>query len=153
MRLCDVVSVGSRLRAADLKELTHDGRKSQFAGLFEGLRDIHQSYTIEVAGSPEGLFGVGPAGYSERAGMMWMVGTTTLIEDASYIFAKSSYWVVEQMLRNNPQYAYVHNYVHDENTIAVAWLQRLGFTLANAYTRHGMNFLLLIKDNPYYKDV
>lgn len=150
IQLRDIISVGERLREQDMKELTLDGRKSQFGGLFAALKDHNQSYTIEVEGHPEGLFGVGPDFTSDRAGCIWMVGTQTLIDKASRTFGKASREVVDMMLKDNPQFAYVSNHVHEENTVAIQWLRWLGFTITKSVKRYGMNFNLLIKENPYH---
>jgi ribosomal protein S18 acetylase RimI-like enzyme len=151
MQLCDILSVGSRLRKADMKELTHNGRTSQYSGLFNALSDRQQSYTIEVAGSPEGLFGIGPAPhFGSKAGIIWMVATDELTRRAFYTFGKKAPSVIDEMLQENPNLNYVHNFVDEENTLAISWLKRLGFTLVSGLTRYDINFKLLIKENPYY---
>jgi hypothetical protein len=145
----DVFSVGTRLREQDHTELTLNGKRNPFRGLMHSLNYPH-SYTIEVLGNPEGLFGICPTDFSPRAGCVWMVGTDVLIEKASLTFGKTAKKVLDDMLRDSPKFRYVMNFVHEENTVAIAWLKSLGFSITHHQRIAGMRFSLLYKDNPYY---
>jgi hypothetical protein len=156
MTRADVLSVGSRLRAADVEEITLNGRKNRYVGLLKGLEPDHTSFTVLVKNIPSALFGIGPSPAidilegSSLAGLVWFVATPLVFTDARLTFGKASFKVLDSMLKDNPQYPFVYNAIHGDNIAAIGWLDRLGFTFVRTFYVYEMLFHLALKTNPYY---
>lgn len=75
-----------------------------------------------VAGELVCIFGVGP---HEGAGGPWMLGTP-LVKRHRRNLARLAPHYIRLMLRD---YVRLVNWVHADNTVAIAWLRRMGFTL------------------------
>lgn len=138
--LTDIAWVAANLRAADLAELAavgddHDPHQV----VRQGVDDSVYAHAIVVEGRPVAICGLaayeGPVG---EIGVPWMLGTAELPRHARALMRYAGPYILE-MLR---AYPVLLNFVHAENTRAVAWLRHMKFEVRPAapYGPLGMPF-------------
>lgn len=116
---------------ADIEELTANLRRQDVAELhalgFSNLHHVvhycvHESewaWAARIDGTLVCIFGVSPEGAP------WMLGTD-LVKTHRRNLAREAPRYIRLMLKDHPR---LINRVHAANTVAVAWLRRVGFTL------------------------
>ncbi len=119
-----VWSVANRLRVGDKQEVWLSSGKSPKRCAFESFTHSKHTWVITVNGHPECLFGVGES-HKPDVGVVWMLGTDEVPKHRKALLREARAWV-EQMLDIYPT---LYNLVHADNTVSIAWLKRLGFTL------------------------
>ena len=115
----DIAELAANLRQQDVAELHALG----FANLQHVVHwCVHESewaWTARVGGGLACIFGVSPEGAP------WMLGTD-LVKRHRRNLAREAPHYIRLMLKDHPR---LINRVHAANTVAVAWLRRVGFTL------------------------
>jgi len=115
----DIADLAANLRQQDIAEL----HALEFTNLQHVVHwCVHESewsWAARVDGGLACIFGVSPEGAP------WMLGTD-LVKAHRRILAREAPHYIRQMLKDHPRLV---NRVHAANTVAVAWLRRVGFTL------------------------
>ena len=144
----DVISVCRRLRRDDWFECTLNGAKP--LAIDKALGDKY-SYTIDIKGNPEGLFGVHRYDQFVNEASIWLVGTETLIKEGWITFTKASKKWLDYLLKENKEYERVKNFVCLHNKVSLKWLDYLGFKgVPKMLVLHNIPFIEIYKENPYY---
>lgn len=96
------------------------------AAVTEGVTRSTWSLTALVDGEVAAIFGVAPlGGVLDPRGVPWLLGTP-LVPKYRRILARHAAPYIRTMLR---AYPHLVNHVHARNTVAVAWIKRMGFTV------------------------
>jgi hypothetical protein len=130
----DGVSIGPRLRKADLKEIEAYSKLDP-GTLIEDTIKIYGSstYTIEHKGLPIGLFGVVPS--TKIAGVIWMVGSDDIVSLKIPFLRNCRFWVEAF----SELYPILFNVVSKANTLHIDWLKWLGFKFMEEHKEYGLN--------------
>ena len=107
------------LRRQDVAELRALGFDDPVYVIGHCVLLSHWCWAAHVGGALVCIFGV------SREGEPWMLGTD-LVKTHRRILAREAPRYIRQMLKDHPR---LINRVHAANTVAVAWLRRVGFTL------------------------
>lgn len=131
----DIDALVAGMRRQDRVELAAAGIAPREA-VADGVTRSTWSLTATVDGEVACIFGVAPFGGG--AGVPWMLGTDLVTQNRRAL-ARLAPAYISQMLGVFP---HLLNVVHARNTVAVAWLKRVGFTLqpAQPYGPHGEPF-------------
>lgn len=119
-----VLWIAGRLRAEDMRELGISTPEEAELVLYQALEVSTWARVGLIDGVPAIAYGVAPGGRLIE-GTPWMLATERIHE------VKKQFWgycraQVADMLASYP---YLTNRVHVGNTVALAWLRRLGFTV------------------------
>lgn len=121
----DIAHVAEHMRAADVAEVRAGGREPLVA-LQESVARSTRVWVAEVHGQPAAIFGVAPLGTAlDPRGAPWLLGTDE-VPRSRRALAALTHRYIRQMLA---EYPHLINLVHSRNTVAVAWLQHVGFAL------------------------
>lgn len=120
--LADADIVAADLRAADRAECLAAGVADVRGAIREGIEHSALCWTALVDGQPVAVFGVRAWGDS---GVPWLLGTEALVVHRR-AFIRQAPTYIDLMLQAFPR---LLNHVHADNTRAVLWLRRAGFTL------------------------
>ena len=137
--LADVDELAANLRQQDIDELNAAGHRDHRAVIADGVQKSDWSLTALVDGRVACIFGVAPlASLLDPRGVPWMLGTD-LVPQNRRALARLAPGYIRAMLQDYP---HLVNVVHSRNTVAVAWLKRIGFVLHAPHDRNGEPFQL-----------
>ena len=126
----DILHVATHMRAADVAECMALGERDLVDVLTDGVRRSVWSRTVLIDGIPACILGVAPHGalLTATTGVPWMLGTDLVPRNRRALIRTAPLYI-DDMLRT---FSHLLNYVHADNTLAVRWLRRVGFTLHDA---------------------
>ncbi len=138
----DAEELEANLRMADSRELTALGLPWHLKAIKDSLAHSTGAATVEDQHGVVAMLGVGPISNSILApvGAPWMMGT-----ERSYLHTRTLVKMgpayTREMLKAYPR---LMNIVHEDNTLHIGWLQRLGFRFRPGVVRlpTGANFLV-----------
>ena len=125
--LDDVIDLAPRLREADKLELYRMSHLDPQTALEASFNASPFCLCGVGDGRVECMFGVGTNSPLSNVGRPWFLTTEVTIHNAD-IFKAHTPRVVEMMKEG---YDYLENWVDSENVVAVYWLQKHGFTMAD----------------------
>lgn len=129
----DVQHLAANMRAQDVAEVRAAGHTNMLAVIEDGIRRSTMCWAAFVDGELACIFGCAPFGSMlDPRGVPWLLGTD-LIPQHRRIFVRESRPYIAAMLAAYPS---LINAVHAENTVAVAWLRKVGFHLEPAAPIH-----------------
>lgn len=127
----DADELVANMRHQDVTECYAAGHDDLRAVVLDGIRRSVQCWTARVDGRMAAIFGVAPYGtLTSSIGVPWLLGTPEVPKHRR-ILARHARPYIAGMLA---VYPHLLNAVHAENTVAVHWLQRMGFKLGPAFT-------------------
>jgi hypothetical protein len=129
--LDDAVSLSSRLRPEDVTEvLLGSGRPVE-----EVLVDSVGSSEVAEAAVVDGEEVIAIRGISrvETLGVPWMLCSPGVMRFTKRMVADAIPWVAH----HGQRYSALMNFVHAENTTAIQWLKRIGFTIGPLWPEWG----------------
>lgn len=122
----DIDELVARMRQQDVDEVRAAGHTDLREVVADGVNRSVLCWTARIDGEVAAIFGVAPAGTLTSAhGVPWLLGTD-LIPRHRRILVRHAAAYIERMLALYPR---LFNAVHVDNTVAVRWLQHMGFTL------------------------
>ena len=122
-------TLAANMRQQDVDEVHAAGHADLLAVIEEGIRRSTMRWACHVDGELAAIFGCAPMGtLLDPRGCPWLLGTD-LIPRHRRIFVRESRPYIAAMLAAYPS---LTNAVHAENTVAVAWLRKMGFHLEPA---------------------
>lgn len=119
-----IKAIADNARQADRDELWASSFSTVEEVLHRGLAHSSHCWTV-FDGKPVAMAGVVPLSLMGGKGVPWMV-TTTAIEANPRPFIRLSKQYVGEMRK---QYSHLINFVDDRNTLAIRYLQWLGFSM------------------------
>ena len=137
----DVRELVANMRHQDADECHAAGHDDLHRVVHEGIRASVMCYTARVDGDLAAIFGLVPyAGMLGSTGVPWLLGTP-LVPKHRRILARHAQPYIARMLAIYP---HLLNVVHARNSVAVHWLERMGFVIrpAEPYGPHGEPFHL-----------
>lgn len=135
----DCVELAANLRGQDRAELDAAGHRDHLQTICASVSRSDWAYTVTVAGRVACIFGVAPiGGLLDPRGVPWMLGTD-LVPQNRRALARLAPGYIRAMLQ---AYPHLLNTVHANNTLAVRWLARAGFTLHAPHDHNGEPFQL-----------
>ena len=135
----DVNELAANLRRQDRVELNAGGHTDHQLVIAEGVARSAWSLTALIDDRVACIFGVAPmGGLLDPRGVPWMLGTD-LVPQNRRALARLAPGYIRTMLRDYP---HLLNLVHAHNTVAVAWLKRVGFALHPIHDQNGQPFHL-----------
>lgn len=120
----DAARLARRLRAQDREELAALGSEPLEA-LERSARYSTRCNTVTVNGVVACMLGVAPVSIMSNVGAPWMLGSD-LVTQYPLALGRRTGGYIRGML---DLYPVLRNHVHAKNTVAVHWLQRVGFLL------------------------
>lgn len=128
----DALVLAAHLRQADAAECVASGRSDFAQAIKESIDYSTWAMTALSDGHMVCIFGVTPKGsLLSSVGSPWMLGTDLVRREGRALMRLAPQYIAA-MLRLYPR---LENHVHEENSVAKAWLQRMGFALADATPR------------------
>lgn len=125
----DVEHIAEHMRAADVAEV-HAGDHTPLEALRLSVERSAMTWCATVDGVPAALFGVAPiGGVLDPRGAPWLLGTDAVPASRRALTSLTPRYIA-QMLDAFP---HLINCVHSRNTVAVAWLKHVGFTLGDTF--------------------
>lgn len=131
--------LAAHLRVQDRAELAAAGWDDVRQVLAQSVRVSRWSRVALLDGVPAAVFGCAEYGsLLAPAGVPWLLGTDAVARHGRVLQREARHYIAA-MLQEYPR---LFNAVHAENTVAVRWLKRLGFTLQPAVPAppHGAPF-------------
>lgn len=123
----DIVALAAGLRPQDRAELDACGYTDHLATIADSVKASQWCRAVLVGGELAAIVGLARGGtLMAPVGVPWMLGTA-LVRRHRCTLARLAPRYIRAMLQEYPT---LTNYVHARNTVAVQWLQRIGFTLA-----------------------
>ena len=118
--LMDAIYLAPNMRLADVREISRSGNKTPLHALVLPFTDpSSQTYSmVGDAGTILGMFGI------SADGVVWMLASDSLYANHKRQFIKECRQWVDVM---QADHEIIHNFVDEENTVAIRWLQFLGF--------------------------
>jgi len=118
----DAIALAPHLRAADRLEVMLAAGDVEAALLASVAAPGVSLAAVNERGEVIALFGMsdGP-----NMGIPWMLASDEVDRHPRHLVAGCRRWVLEML----PHYQLLLNYVHAENTTAIAWLRHIGFTI------------------------
>lgn len=122
----DLTHLAAHLRAQDRAELNAAGWSDHRVALEASVQRSRWSLVALVDGELACVFGCAEYGsLLAPIGVPWLLGTDVLPRQRR-VLQRWAPRYIEAMLQEYPR---LFNAVHADNTVAVRWLRRLGFTL------------------------
>lgn len=119
-----------QLRDQDQAELNAAGWSDHYTAIKHSVRASEWVRTATVDGRLACIFGLSRGGTMLAPfGVPWMLGTP-LVPQHRRALAQLAPGYIREMLRSYPT---LRNIVHADNTVAVRWLRRVGFTLSDPF--------------------
>jgi hypothetical protein len=139
----DMDAIVANARRADVEEMEACGTTVRDA-IENGLRRSDWTLTGLLEDEPVCMFGVAPVSILGGKGAPWMLAAEGL-ERAQVPFLRACRPVIAEMRLTYP---FLLNVVSADNTLAIRWLQWLGFKFDHAPIEvRGHTFLLFSMDN------
>lgn len=131
----DGTEISKNIRLPDRNEIKHRyGLKPELAlPLMILSRRNKLSFTIEWNGMPHGIFGVSSA--SQNVGCPWFLSSAELIASFKKTFVGESKQWLKVLYQD---YDLLENYILEENSVHIRWIQSLGFTLEERHEKFGV---------------
>jgi hypothetical protein len=121
-----VLALVAGMRQQDRDELTAWGYPDARLAVRESVRDSVWCRTCLVDGEVAAITGLARGGSDDAPfGIPWLLGTE-LVPKHGRVLARYARAYIPEMLQVYPR---LINHVHAKNTVAVAWLRRIGFSL------------------------
>lgn len=121
-----VAALVQNLRQQDRDELAAWGYPDARAAIIDSVTRSAWCRTCTVDGEVAAITGLGRGGSDDAPfGIPWLLGTD-LVTRHRRVLARHARDYIPRMLDVYPRLV---NHVHARNTVAVAWLRHLGFTL------------------------
>lgn len=128
-RAGDAAYLAAHMRDQDVAELHAVGERNLLRGVQESIDASTLCWTTEVDSVVATIGGVVPlAGFLGDIGAPWMLGTPAVPRNRRALMRLAPAYIA----RMQALYPHLVNFVHAENSVAVQWLQRVGFTLQPA---------------------
>lgn len=125
----DVDELVANLRDQDVAELDAAGLADHREVIADGIRRSAFCFACRIDGRMAAIFGVAPfGGLMSPTGVPWLLGTPEVPRHRRILARQARPYI----LRMLALYPHLINAVHAENTVAVHWLKRMGFTLLPA---------------------
>lgn len=125
----DIEHIAQHMREADVAEV-HAGDHTPLEALRLSVERSAMTWCATVNGVPAALFGVAPVGSAlDPRGAPWLLGTDAVPASRRALASLTPRYIA-QMLDAFP---HLINCVHSRNTVAVAWLKHVGFTLGTTF--------------------
>lgn len=122
----DLEHLAQHLRAQDRAELDAAGWSDHRQALEESVARSRWTLVALIDGEPACVFGCAEYGtLLAPSGVPWLLGTEAVARHRR-VLQRWAPRYIEAMLQEYPR---LFNAVHADNTVAVRWLKRLGFTL------------------------
>jgi hypothetical protein len=119
--VADAADLSSRLRDADLLELSGAPRLALERGVTEG----RECNAAVVGGRLLALFGVGDLSHLSNVGCPWLLSSPELIEHHSkQLLRECKTWPAQWFERYG--YRLLMNKIHKKNTVHIRWMQWMG---------------------------
>jgi cytolysin-activating lysine-acyltransferase len=128
-----VFKIAPYLRPADKDELRFASGRDPIAALSIAYTNANECWTIAVRGKPIAMFGVGHVLDQPAAGRIWLVASEDLKNFQNWFLRESRRWVDHL----SQKYVPLFNHVCASNTVAISWLQWLGFTFSTTTRKVG----------------
>ena len=123
----DALTFASRLRAADLEEISAAAGHSPERALTRSLAfSTHAWSAYDLDGRPLAIWGVGPLALTAGKGCPWLLATDAFDALPRRLVARMSRRLLADVLALYPR---LQNHVDARHARAVRWLRWLGFTL------------------------
>jgi len=118
--------IADHLRVQDVVELaiTSPGESMRDV-LADSVRSSRWATVAEVDGRPAVIYGVAPS-HDPHMGVPWMLATDDLLRIQRREFVRRCRAEVRLMQQ---KFVALANEVHSDNSVAIAWLEWLGFTV------------------------
>lgn len=128
--LMDALDLAPNVRAADVQEVSRSDNISPLYALVLPFTDpTSQTYSmIGDDGTILGMFGI------SAAGVVWMLASDSLYGNHKRQFIRECRQWVDVM---QADHEIIHNFVDEENTVAIRWLQFLGFEVQDISEPYG----------------
>lgn len=123
-----IIAIGPYIREADRCEVYAGRLATVDDALIDGLIVSSECWVGLIDDEPACVFGVSPISIIGGIGSPWLLGTDTLALHALPFLRRNKRYL-HRMLKIYPTLV---NYVDARNTVAIAWLEWLGFTLGEA---------------------
>lgn len=132
----DAVSLASRLREADLKEIQAVGVNSPESALLLGIESPDPCYVaVDQEDIPHIIFGTAPSD-DPLLGYVWMMASDGLRDSWVQVLRETRPWL--ERIRGH--YRVLANAVHADNTLHIRWLRWAGFTIIREFEFNGSRF-------------
>jgi hypothetical protein len=118
--------IAPRLRGADVQEVAAYAGVAPLRALCLSMRASSLAVTAVWDGEPVGMFGVVPVSTVDGIGAPWMLGTPRVDRLAREWLIEAPQWLT--MLGDG--YFVLRNWVDARNVRSIAWLRRMGFSVA-----------------------
>ena len=126
----DVEQIAPRVRECDRREIWALIHKEPRDALLEMLREHDKNArACFLDGKVVALFGMideHTDSVTERAGILWMIGTDEIYENPDLFHEHTKRWLI----RYRQRYDKISNWVDSRNTTAVEWIKSVGFEVA-----------------------
>lgn len=128
-RLADAPDLAPRLRSMDMRELRAACPEGDVVDLLSNdIAKSDFSWAAAVNGECHALFGVAPFPGRAEVGVPWFLSSELAVQ-----FRREWLGLAPQYLSAMHRlYPTLTNGVHQENSIAIRWLKRMGFKFTNA---------------------
>jgi hypothetical protein len=123
--LQDALDIAPRLREQDRIELEAATGKDPVAAITAAVEATSRMWAAVIDGQVECIFGIGEA--TRQVGVPWMLATDAVVEHQRAL-VEDALSIVEDM---QEAYPLLTNFVHSDNTAAIAWLRHLGFSFGD----------------------
>jgi hypothetical protein len=136
--LLDAVHIAANLRDQDRREIEASHGPEIREALIASLMASEEAWVWTLDEKPICIAGFSkPAlpGPFSGAGSPWMLGTPEMTAYPKLI-VREGRWIVQRAF--DKKYPCLFNFVHAENTAAIAWLKHLGFTFGNVIPEYGV---------------
>lgn len=125
----DIEHIAQHMREADVAEV-RAGAHEPLDALTVSVERSAVTWCATVNGVPAALFGVAPMGsVLDPRGAPWFLGTDAVPRSRRALASLTPRYIT-QMLDAFP---HLINCVHSRNTVAVEWLEHVGFTLGDTF--------------------
>lgn len=134
----DLAEIAAAVRPADIAELTEALGIPIEQALHEAITGSLRAKKIVVGGEVVAVFGDAVHSILGSIGVPWLISTVHVEHHAKAFLKVCKPEVADMLTRHRT----LINYVDDRNTVAIRWLQWLGFEFGDAvpYGPHGFPF-------------
>lgn len=130
VRLGDSIRLADKMRDQDRAELDAAGHTNHRRIVAESVGMSEWARTALVNGEITCIFGLARGGTMlDPFGVPWMLGTD-LVARHRRVLARLAPAYIREMLRTHPRLV---NTVHARNSVAVRWLERVGFSFGQEF--------------------
>nr|WP_052232046.1 hypothetical protein [Methylobacterium sp. ZNC0032] len=129
----DIPFIGSRMRRADVEEITAAADVTPEEALTMGLLHSLEPLTaVAPNGDPVCMFGVGKT-YDPLVGSVWLLGTDAVKENRLSFLRLSK----SLTTRFHQDFPVLTNFVDERNTVHIEWLRWLGYRFIFRHPLYG----------------